>query len=80
MRFLFLVHKVSQLSAFIAVCRNSLNNWVRREIVDHDPWDEQASDSLNSDSLARGDLQNISVMEPIPKADVPQSSVSMIQQ
>jgi hypothetical protein len=71
---------VSQLLAFITFWQNSLNDWVRREIIDDDPWDEQISD-LPDDK----EEPKTSAIESVPEADTPQadtpeSDISMIHQ
>jgi hypothetical protein len=35
----FLMKKVTQLSEFFDACHQSFAAWVRREIIDDDPWD-----------------------------------------
>lgn len=66
---------MSQLFAFITSWQNSLSNWMRREIVDDDPWDEQISNSLDDSAEPK-----ISVIESVPETDTPESTISVIQQ
>jgi len=74
------VYEVSQLFAFLTVCRNSLDAWIHRELVTDDPWDEQTSDrtSLDLVDLDLPDLQELPKTFPVIEhvSDIPQSSSS----
>lgn len=76
---------MSQLFAFITFWQNSLNDWVRREIIDDDPWDEQSSDlSDDKEEPKISGIESVSEADTpeadTPEAEMPESGISIIHQ